>query len=279
MSELDKGGATDTVAPDAQAPSAGVPVESVPSSGTPADTAASGQSTEGEAAKPEPTRDRSAEKRISSLRRENKDLLLRLGRLEGLVEAGAAGRQTAKPADSNARPEPSQFKSYDEFVEALTDWKTDQKLASRAAQDRSQAITSRVTEANAKALEKLTESGKDIEDFDSVLETITASDFPVSPAMRDYLTEADHPAYVAQYLADHRKDAERIYGMNSAATVRELDKIAARAVPKSRLNATNAPPPVPTVGGRSVHPGDPLKTDDMEEYHAHWEARRAKLTG
>lgn len=234
----------------------------------PADTAVSGQPN-GEADPPQdqqkPNRDRRAEKRIASLTRKNEELLTRLGRLEGMMEVTTSRSQPAP--DANAKPQPSQFNSYDEYVDAVTDWKVDQKLKARDSerqkQDQTQRQVSKAQERTVALADRLMTDGKDIEDFEDVMQTITANDFPVSAAMRDYLEDAERPALVAQWLADNPDQARRIYGMNSAAATRELDKVAATLTRPARTS--NAPPPVPTVGGRQVVNKDPAKMS-MDEY-------------
>lgn len=243
----------------------------------PADTAASGQLTEGEGTQPDkPTRDRRAEKRIASLTRKYEETLTEVGRLRGMLEtrAPSPAQTTEQP---NARPQLDQFKSYDEYVEALTDWKTDQKLEAREKareeKARNQSVDSKATERNARVAERLMEDAKDVDDFEDVMDTITARNFPISEAMRDYLEEAERPALMAQWLADNRDRAKQIYSMNSAAAVRELDKVAASFALKP-ARTSSAPPPVPTVGGRSVTTRDP-KDMDMKEYASAWNAKRA----
>ncbi len=263
--------------PDTTVASASTPTDTPASTTGPADTAVSGQPN-GDAPPEEqkPNRDRRAEKRIASLTRKNEELLTRLGRLEGMMEAG--GRQPERQPDGNAKPQPSQYASYDEYVDAVTDWKVDQKLKARETEqqktDRTQRDVSKANERTQALADRLMTDGKDIEDFEEVMETITADRFPVSAAMRDYLEEAERPALVAQWLAENPDQARRIYGMNSAAAVRELDKVAKDFAPKP-ARTTTAPPPVPTVGGRAVVTKDPEK-QSMEEYAVEWRARKAK---
>lgn len=244
----------------------------------PADTADGEQPKEGQGNQPDkPSRDRRAEKRIASLTRKNEELLTRLGRLEGIVEVTTSRPQQATE-QPNAKPQSSQFNSYDEYVEALTDWKADEKLNAREKQreeqTRTQSVDSKAAERNARVAERLMEDAKDVEDFEDVMETITARNFPISETMRDYLEEAARPAHMAQWLADNRDKAKLIYGMNSAAAVRELDKVAASFAPKP-ARTSSAPPPVPTVGGRSVttRSGEDMS---MKEYASAWTARRAQ---
>lgn len=253
------------------------PTDSPASTTGPADTAVSGLPN-GDAPPEEqkPTRDRRAEKRIASLTRKYEEAQREIGRMQGLMEARTPATQ-AQPA-SDAKPQPSQFKSYDEYVDAVTDWTVDQKLKARETerqqQDRTQRQVSKAQERTVALADRLMTDGKDIEDFEEVMETITSNDFPVSAAMRDYLEEAERPALVAQWLADNPDQARRIYGMNSAAAVRELDKVAKDFAPKP-ARVTTAPPPGPTVGGRSVTTKDPEK-QSMAEYATDWYARRSK---
>jgi hypothetical protein len=261
------------------APAPGTVDTSTASPPVPADTADGGQPKEGEGQQPDkPSRDRRAEKRIASLTRKNEELLTRLGRLEGLIEAGN-GRQPAQVDQAPAKPQPNQFKSYDEYVEALTDWKTEERIrkfeTDQRERGRHQADIGKATADAARFAERLMEAGKDIEDFDEVIATITAPDFPGSPTMRDFLEESDHPAHVAQYLADNPREARRIYGMNSAAAVRALEKIEAQVAPKKAPAGSTAPPPVPTVGGRSVTGRDYSKMSP-DEYSVGWHERMAK---
>ncbi len=277
MSDIDNSvAATDTVATTTVAPVPGS--ENTPATTTgPADTAVDGQPTEGEGEKPQPTRDRRAEKRIASLSRKNDEAQREIGYWRGIAEARQSQSPAATALAADAKPQPNQYKSYDEYVEALTDWKTEEKLTARelarASQDRRQSEDSKATERVSRVAERLIADAKDVADFDEVMETITAPNFPISSAMRDYLEEADRPALVAQWLSENQDKAKLIYGMNSAQVVRELDKVAATFAPKP-VRSSSAPPPVPTVGGRSVTTRDPEK-QSMKEYASDWISRRA----
>jgi hypothetical protein len=122
-------------------------------------------------------------------------------------------------------------------------------------------------------LDRVRDAGRDIEDFDEVLEAL--HELPVlSRTTIDYLGEADHPAQLAQWLTDNPKEAARIASLDPAVAVRALEKVDAKLKPAPK-KTTQAPPPVPTVGGRSSPNFDPEKAS-MDEYAAHWKARQAK---
>lgn len=270
MSDVD----TNANLSDAQVPN-GAPatVDTPASPAGPADTAASEQPP-GEGDKPQPTRDRRAEKRIASLTRKNDEAQREIGYWRGIAEAKSQGQTTQAP-EPNAKPQQSQFKSYDEYAEALIDWKTEEKLKAREAereqQTRYQTAASKAHEEASRVADRLAKEGAAIEGFDDVMETITAQNFPISATMRDYLGECEQPAHMAQWLADNQAEAARIYGLNSAAAVRALDKVAA-TLAKPPAKTSSAPAPGPTVAGRAVATRDPEKMD-MDEYASHWKTR------
>jgi hypothetical protein len=235
----------------------------------PADTAVGEQPTEGEVEQPKPSRDRRAEKRIASLTRKNDEAQREIGYWKALAEKSS--QQPA--AQANAKPQPNQYPSYDEYVDALTDWKLEQRLVKAEApqpKEQPQPTSSKTKPRNEALVERLVESGKDIEDFQDVLRVITAPGYPISEAMRDYLEDAEQPALMAQWYADNPRKALRISGMDPVDAEAELDKVAATLARPART--TTAPPPGPTVGGRAVATRDPAKMD-MDEYAAHWKQR------
>ncbi len=128
-------------------------------------------------------------------------------------------------------------------------------------------------EHNRSILERIEDAG---EEYEAVVEKITAPSFPINVVMRDYLGEADKPAELAKWLADNPKEARRISLLSDAVAVRALERAEARLPAKAApARTTNAPPPPPTVGGRSTPNFDPAKAS-MEEYAEVWHARQTK---
>lgn len=191
----------------------------------------------------EPRRDRKVEKRISKLTQRAEEAIREAGYWRGQAEANQRDPATGQPA-------PRQVMT------------PEQASVARAESEASKAV-----------IDRLTEAGADIEDFDDVIETITAPNFKISRTMRDYLGEADHPAHLAQWLAENPNEAARISRLDPAVAVRALEKADTR-VGKPSPKTTKAPPPVPTVGGRSTAAFDPDKAP-MEDYAANWKKRNA----
>jgi hypothetical protein len=111
---------------------------------------------------------------------------------------------------------------------------------------------------------------------EEVIEKITADDFPINTVMRDFLATSDHAAELAKAWADDPKEALRIRSLGEWAAQRAMEKQerAVSAKPAAPAKTTKAPPPVPTVGGRSSPSFDPEKAS-MEEFAVDWHARQA----
>lgn len=232
------------VASQPVAPQQGGTPEATPG---PADTAAGEQEPQAKPEEGDRKRDRSAEKRIRRLTKQAEDALRDAGYWRGVAEARAAAQQ----------PEPTE---------------------GTQPQPRQPNPPERIDPANADAakavIERLEEAGKDIEDFDEVMETITSDDFTISRTMRDFLGEADRPAHLAQWLAQNPKEAARIARLEPAVAVRALEKAEARlpAAKPTPKKVTGAQPPVSTVGGGSTATFDPQKAD-MDDY-GKWRVRQ-----
>lgn len=126
---------------------------------------------------------------------------------------------------------------------------------------------------NRSVIERISEAGD--EEIEEVIEKITAKDFPINVAMRDFLATSDKPAEVARYLADHPKEAREISLLGERAADRAMERIEQKVSAKRAPKTSQAPPPVPTVGGRSTPEFDPQKAS-MEEYARHWRERQAR---
>lgn len=113
------------------------------------------------------------------------------------------------------------------------------------------------------------------EEYEAVVEKITADGFPMTVPMRDFLATSDKPAEMARWLADNPKEAARISLLGDRAADRALEKaeLGLKTAAKSAPKNSTAPPPVPTVGGRSTPSFDPQKAS-MDDYAAEWKRSR-----
>lgn len=158
-----------------------------------------------------------------------------------------------KSVDPAGKPNPDTFDTHAEYVEALTDWKIEQRV--KAAKEEA-AKTQLMTEQE-KLIKAHTERVKSFaektDDFNDVLESV--DDVPVSPTIRELLISSDNGPELMYELAKTREEFERINKLSPLAAARELGKIesrlaAAATEPKKEepKKLTKAPKPIGPVG-------------------------------
>lgn len=178
----------------------------------------------------------------------------------GVAEAAKPKAEPEAPKEAPGKPKADAYASYDEYIDALTDWKIEQRDQTREARQKAEAQAatwqSRATEAKAT-----------LTDFDEVLQNSTA---PMNQAMADVIRESEHGPVLAYHLAKNPAEAGRIAQLSPLAAARELGRLEATLSapkPKPAQRVTSAPTPPTTVGnGRSTE-GDPA-TMSMADYMA-----------
>lgn len=154
--------------------------------------------------------------------------------------------EPTKPVVSDAPGKPvlKDFPDYESWVEAVADWRADQKIEARIKAETEKAQKAHEMRARAERSrylqERVVEKGSELyEDFEDVMlnEKLTITD-----AMLDAFAEMDQGPVVAYYLGEHPEEAKRIAGLSAYAQGRELDKIAATLTKPAA--PTKAPDPI-----------------------------------
>ena len=180
----------------------------------------------------------------------------------------AAERKTADPSE---KPNPDKFGSYDEYVEALADWKADQRVAEsfkRRDAERSQAAEARAAEAKAQAwAERQSEFREATPDYDAV---IGKSAVQVAPHVVDALLDSESGPELAYHLAKRPETVKRINALSPLSAARELGRIEATlsnpAAPQFKP-ASKAPAPI-TPARSSAPAAVDLASANMDQYIA-----------
>lgn len=186
------------------------------------------------------------------------------------TRAGAPANPPAQNAAPSQKPTSDQFQTAEEYIEALADWKVEQKLNQRDTQKQQQdTATAKVTSWQG----KLESARTEIPDFDAV---VNAADMPVAPHVAELLFEHDAGAKLMHHFAQNPSALEKLNGLNPTKAAFELASIAtkfeASPVAKPDRLASKAPPPARPVGsGRTTTPA--LGDMDMNSYIA---ARKAQ---
>ncbi len=154
-------------------------------------------------------------------------------------------QQQAKPGSQPAqntvppaagKPDPAKFATYEEYNEALVDWKVDQKTAQLA--QRGEAAR-RASSFN----ERVATAKKAHADYDEVL--AEAASMPISPVMHDFIVESEHGPELGYYFGSNPEEAARIFALPPIAQTRAIVALEAQLAPKAEP-ATPAASPTPT---------------------------------
>jgi hypothetical protein len=199
-----------------------------------------------------PLKGRRLQKRFSQLTTEIRDLRAELAKRQS--GDASPGQQQKEPQqveqNDGGKPDPLKYQTQEEYLEALTDWKVDQREQlremQRVQQERSTAYNDRVTELKKKP---------EYADWDAVFSAVKANDIPLSPPFAEALTSDPNAAEVSYWLAKNLKQAKRIMSLPPAQGIRELGKISAKfdAPAAQKPPVSKAPAPArPVAAAKSV---------------------------
>lgn len=174
---------------------------------------------------------------------------------------------TQSPAQAAPqRPVPENFEKYDDYIDALTDWKADQAVAKRMEQD----STRKVAETRAQTFaERQVQFRQQTADYDEV---VGGSDTPIANHVGEAIMESDLGPQLAYHFAKNPDVLQRLNGMSPTAAAREIGKLeatlgakpAAPAAPTKKVSNTPAPAGTTGAQGRATTPA--LANLSMEEY-------------
>lgn len=175
--------------------------------------------------------------------------------------------QGSKPAA--LKPDSDSFDTNEEFIEALTEWKVDER-------DRTAAVT-RVTEDSAQSMADFVaviDTGVEkYSDFNEVARKPYESGGPrITPSMLEAMMESDNPIDIGYFLGQNVAESVRISNMTPIGAAREIGKIEAmfsnggKVTPKTPQKTTQKTiTPSSPVVGKTIPEGSlgDMETDDF----------------
>ena len=181
----------------------------------------------------------------------------------------------AEKQGDDSRPDPNDFDTQIDYIEALTDWKLDQKEKIKSQKE---VEKQKQTEAQKKAdsfQKSITEFKKIQTDFDEVL--AEASDLEVSPIVQDLIIESEHSARLVYELAKNQELAIKLNSLNPIQIAKELGKIEAKFSDSSneikQIKVSKAPPPLSPVSPKTSKVNKSPEEMDYQEYKL-WRAKQ-----
>ncbi len=177
----------------------------------------------------------------------------------------------APPAEAAKKPVLDDFKSADEYVEALADWKAQEKVKEAFAQ-RDQEAAKRAEQAVQKTreqswAERMEATRKTHTDIDEV---IGSADVPITDAMREALLDSEKGPQLAYHLAKNPAEAARIAGLSATQAALALGRIeASLAAPApAQKPVSKAPAPMGALNTATASGTKDPSTMSMDEYKA-----------
>lgn len=194
-----------------------------------------------------------------------------------LQEAEGKNGGKAKPEaqDDEGEPDPSDFDSYDEYLDALADWKADQKIGAKGKKDDKAAADddngsnkddqdTEFTEALEDVQDAFSETRKSHKDFDEV---IGQQDLQITRDMVIAMADSEDPGAIAYHLGKNKQEAARIAKLSPIAQAKEIGKIEAKLAAKPQQpgkKTTSAPDPIDPVKGSDSTSKAPQDMDFAE---------------
>lgn len=191
--------------------------------------------------------------------------------------------------EQKSRPEPvkdeppkqSDFQTVEEYVEALADYKLEQKARQRDEADKQRRAQEEARQIQNEFAKKLDAAQQKYPDFQEVTENAS---FDTPPHITQYLLETDNGAELGYHLSkmyrDDPKELNRILNLSPIRALRELGKLEdsfSKLAPKEQpkeIPASKAPAPItPALGNGS---GVEKRPEDMnfQEYKAWKDSQR-----
>lgn len=149
-------------------------------------------------------------------------------------------------APKEGKPRPGDFKDPEEYVEALTEWKIEQREAKRAKEQQSETGERDRQEATAYLDERFSEAE---EKFPDLRERLGADDVLLTDAMLGFVLHHEHGFAVGDYLAAHSAESRRIGKLPLALQPIALKEVADRL--KAPPKPTQTPPPIKPLDGNA----------------------------
>lgn len=210
--------------------------------------------------------DEIVQKRITKLERK---MARERKEAENQPQAEPVVQQSEKPKSEN-------FDNYDDFLEALADYKAETKLVELDNKRKQAEIeTTRKTEEKRQEERRhaLVDDGED--KYDDFHEVVSASKLQIAEPAYLAILESDLSSDLVYFLAKNDDEATRISALTPYAQAKEIGKLEDKLSAKKPIIKSTAPPPINPVNGSKDHT---KRLEDMSiaEYEAEARKRGAR---
>lgn len=214
--------------------------------------------------KPEPDANKKAvaEKRIARLTREGKqkdaafaELSARMAKLENGGQAPVKPQAVETKADEpSPKPKPDQFADYEEYTEALADWKFDQRIAKMETAAKAEEDKKAVEAARTNVVNAWNESVKEAMERYDDFEEIVNRNAQIPEVVGSAIVEGGMTD-VAYFLGQNPAMCKELMKMTPIQALVKLGEIQHELAPMEATSTEGAPAPkIKTRAGEPIRP-------------------------
>lgn len=200
-------------------------------------------------------------------------------RLERAEQQLAALSQPSEQKAANPRPQRAQFASDEQYTDALTDWKVDQRIAVKAQEEAQARYASAQAQVAQNWKAQMEAAKADIPDLEEV---IGSADTNFPQVVLDAVVDAG--PVVAYHLAKNPIEARRIAALRPSAGIAAVLKLSDQLAGDGGKSAAPTAPAPPAAKGDSFRAPEPIEhlrggapkvgKDESEMTHEEWVAAR-----
>jgi hypothetical protein len=213
-------------------------------------------------------------KRIDKLnkRLSQKEQEIEHWRREALKQAAPEPVKTAPEtvAPTAGKPDANAYESHEDYIEALTDWKLDQKLQEKESREIQAKLKSEIEAQVTTHTQRVETFKAQHDDFDDVIESV--DDVRMPTAVQEVILASELGPQLMYELAKNKKEFARICALSPTLAARELGIFEAKLSPSTgakttEAKKTKAPPPINPISARGAAVNKPLsQIDNYEEF-------------
>lgn len=184
--------------------------------------------------------------------------------------------------DTSKRPKADDFASHDEYVEALTDYTLEQKLAAKEIKQKEDAVKTEAKTKREKHDERVSKFMASHDDWDDVVEAV--GNVRTSITFDQAIVASEHGPEIMYELAKNPKELARICALSPIQAAMELGKVESRITKPSdssdKKTTSKAPPPISPVRTRGASNVKSLYDESLSQHEFEkLRAEQLKLRG
>lgn len=200
--------------------------------------------------------------------------------------AAAVAQAAPKPVEVpvSARPSPENFSSTDEYIDAVADWKYEQKRTQERQETEKRRQQEYVGTIDSKYSDAIEAAEEKYNDFHDAFRALAALPIPdhVALGMKEAIAQSDRSDELLYFLGKNTEEALRIAKLTPIAAAKELGKIEAKLAatpPAKKPSAAPAPiePVTPRGSTYAIDTSDPKSIQKLGGTSAWIEAENARM--